>query len=78
MSDLMLNKIRRDIFDQIEDDNELSQEHRIWLLKIIESNTTTLYIREYLGRKNEIDEQSQVNQNKYGNIVEYVFENFIK
>ena len=78
MSDLMLNKIRRDIFDQIEDDNELSQEHRRWLLKIIESNTATLYIREYLGRKNETVEQSGVNRNNNESIVEYVFENFIK
>ena len=74
----MLNKIRRDIFDQIEDDNDLSQDHRIWLLEIIESNTTTLYIREYLGRHNDYDEHSEVSQFNCGNIVEYIFENYIK
>ena len=78
MSELMLNKIRRDIFDQIEDNNDLSQEHRIWLLDIIESNTATMYIRECLRRNNELDEHSEVSQNNCENIVEYVFENFIK
>ena len=78
MSEWMLNKIRRDIFDSIEDANSLSQEHRIWLLRTLENITTTLYIREYLGRVTFKDEQSETNQYEYENIIEYVFDNFIK
>ena len=78
MSEWMLNKIRRDIFDSIEDANNLSQEHRIWLLRTLENITTTLYIREYLGRVTFKDEQSETNQYEYENIIEYVFDNFIK
>ena len=70
MSEWMLNKIRRDIFDSIEDANNLSQEHRIWLLRTLENITTTLYIREYLGRVTFKDEQSETNQYEYENSIE--------
>ena len=78
MSELMLNKIRRDVFDSIEDANNLSQEHRVWLLRTLENISTTIFIREYLGRMPVVDEHSELNQHDFENIVNHVFDNYIK
>ena len=78
MSELMLNKIRRDIFDGIEDANDLAQEHRIWLLRTLENITTTMHIREYLGRTKFENEHLEFNQKDHESVVDYVFENYIK
>ena len=78
MSEELLCKIRRVIFDSIEDENELTQDHRIWLLNTLESLSVTLYIRKSLEdvtNEYEINEVTHVN---FSNIIDYVFENFIK
>ena len=77
MSDRLVCEIRRIIFDSIEDANNLTQEHRIWLLDILETLTTTFYIRKSIANLN-LEELDEYNNIYFMQVVEYVFEQYIK
>ena len=78
MSEELICKLRRVIFDSIEDENNLTQEHRIWLLNTLESLSVTIYIRESLEENPNEYEQDEVTYMNYANVIDHVFENFIK
>ena len=74
----MIRRIRRVIFDSIEDENDLTQDHRIWLLHTLETLSVTMYIRKSLEEISNEYEINEVTHLGFSNIVDYVFENFIK
>ena len=78
MSEEFICKIRQVIFDAIEDENELTQEHRIWLLNTLESLAITMYIRKSIEARSNENELSEVTCVNFANIIDYVFENYIK
>ena len=78
ISEYYINEIRRVIFDSIEDANNLSQEHRIWLLDTLESVTTTLFIRESLPDGNVVEELCEMRGRRFNRIVEKVFKTYIE
>ena len=73
-----MSKIKRVIFDAIEDENELTQDHRIWLLNMLESLSVSIYIRKSLEDNPNEYELNEVTHVNFSNIIDYVFENFIK
>ena len=78
MSEYLVNEIRRITFDSIEDENELTQEHRSWLLNTLKSLTASFHIRKFLETHTNKEEIYDANFSLYAEAVDYIFENFIK